>query len=175
MSQQNRGVGIVDPKDGNNEEHFKLYIWHQNINQRLRNWNSDPCPALDPGPELCFGHFCRLNLCYWPLPGSLALRQTNHLFNPTWQVLCSVMHDAFPGTSGFHLKPNSQVLVSRLKCWGSCFTPCHICWSCWVGAGPSIAIFPHLYGRQSLSGIPSVCGVCWVWCCSRVAHVPCQV
>lgn len=28
------------------------------------------------------------------------------------------MHDAFPGTPGFHLKPNSRVLVSRLKCWG---------------------------------------------------------
>lgn len=30
------------------------------------------------------------------------------------------MHDAFPGSPGFHLKPNIQVLVPRLKCWGSC-------------------------------------------------------
>lgn len=118
---------MVDPRDGNKEELFRLYIWHQNINQILRNWKSDPCPALDPGPQLCFGHSCRLNLCYWPLPGSLALRQTSHLFNLTWQVLCSVTHDAFPGTPGFHLEPNSQILVPRLKFWGSCLTPCHIC------------------------------------------------
>lgn len=77
-------------------------------------------PSSGSWPSALFGHFCRLNLCYWPLPASLALRQMNHLFNLTWQVLCSVMHDAFPGTSGFHLKPNSQVLVPRLKCWGSC-------------------------------------------------------
>lgn len=119
MSQQNGG-GTVDPRDGNKEELFRWYIWHQNINQIFRNWKSDPCPALDPGPVFSFGHFCRLNLRYSPLPGSLVLRQTNHLFNLTWQLLCSVMHDAFPGALGFHLKPNRQVLVPRLKCWGSC-------------------------------------------------------
>lgn len=114
MSQQNGGGGMVDPRDGNKEELFWWYIWHQNINQILRNWKSDPCSALNPGPELCFGHFCRLNLCYWPLPGSLALRQMNHLFNLTWQVLCSVMHDAFPGTPGFYPGFGTQAKVLGL-------------------------------------------------------------
>lgn len=121
MSQQNGGGGMVNPRDENKKELFRWYIWHHNINQILRNWKSDPCPALDPGPALCFGHFFRLNLCYWPLPGSLALRQTNHLCNLTWQVLCSVMHDVFTDTPGFHLKPNCQgFLIPRLKCWCSC-------------------------------------------------------
>lgn len=41
-------------------------------------------------------------------------------------------------------------------------------WSCWESASPSSAISPHLYARQSLSGILCVLGMVMQQCCSYV-------